>query len=187
MKDKKINYKKILKDIIGAISASVLTLLGILGMSVVILAYIPYTVLLICSFLLSVTIYLLFIMSKGFSPGYITKAKEETPKKKLLKYSFTNNSILLTMDTINKNGFFEIWRQENEEKSIQILCFNEQSKEFQAFDKFHRMEESTELVWEGVPYKFDEEELWTPIEFHYTLEWFQAHNIKDLKGGEMYA
>lgn len=122
------------------------------------------------------------------------ETKEEKRKQATLSYSFINNSILLSTETIQKNGFHEIWRQENEEHSIQILCFNNETKQFQAFDRFHWMDEP-EIVkykypsgwgydekgnfvheehWlsEGVHYKKD---LWTPIELHCTEEWLKGH------------
>lgn len=55
---------------------------------------------------------------------------------KYLKYSFIDNSILLRTSVIEKKGFREIWRQQNDENSVQILCFNEKTGEFQAFDRF---------------------------------------------------
>jgi len=99
--------------------------------------------------------------------------------KEYLKYSFTNNSILLKTETINNNGFYEVWRQENDEHSIQILCFNPETEKFQAFDKFHRMEESHKIIWEGCEYVREEDELWTPIELHFTLSWLKEHFQND--------
>lgn len=95
----------------------------------------------------------------------------------LLKYSFINNSILLTIETIQRNGFFEIWRQENSEHSIQILCFNPETGEFQAFDRYYWMDEpyysdgtGCFSLPSGYYYKKD---LWTPIKLHFTLEWLK--------------
>lgn len=90
-------------------------------------------------------------------------------KKEYLKYSFINNSILLSTETINRNGFHEIWRQENDQHSIQILCYNPEKEEFQAFDRFHWMNEPIYVGFTGGDYY--EEDLWTPIKLHYTLEW----------------
>jgi len=94
-----------------------------------------------------------------------------------LKYSYINNSILLSTETIEKNGFKEIYRQVNDDTySIQILCFNEETREFKAFDRFHWMDEpyySEGGSWgeiRGVHYKKD---LWTPIALHYTSEWLK--------------
>lgn len=56
------------------------------------------------------------------------------PKPEFLKYSFINNSILLRMDTIIKNGYKEVWRQSYRkdygygEDSVQILCYNEEKR-----------------------------------------------------------
>ena len=44
------------------------------------------------------------------------------------------------METIERHGFYEVWRQENKEHSVQILCFNPDTKEFQAFDRFRLKE-----------------------------------------------
>lgn len=66
-------------------------------------------------------------------------------KPEFLKYSFINNSILLRMDTIIENGYYkEVWRQSYRkdygfgEVSVQILCYNEEKEEFQAFDRYQR-------------------------------------------------
>lgn len=111
-----------------------------------------------------------------------------------LKYSFINNAILLTMNTIERNGFYEVWRQQNDEHSIQILCFNEEKQEFQAFDRFHWMDEPRivsnppsdfvdekgctvhcdSLEADGTYYN---EDLWTPIKLHYTIPWLKQHMI----------
>ncbi len=97
-------------------------------------------------------------------------------KKEYLKYSFIDNSILLTTETINRNGFYEIWRQENDQHSIQILCYNPEKEEFQAFDRFHRMNDP---IYDGFTGGyFYEPELWTPIKLHYTLEWLLGHAKK---------
>lgn len=113
------------------------------------------------------------------------RIKKNAAKNELLSYSFIDNSILLSTETIQKNGFQEIWRQENKEHSIQILCFNEETKQFQAFDRFHWMDEPYEVkhihgpnviaenwIPEGTYYK---EDLWTPIELHFTMEWLNKY------------
>lgn len=92
-----------------------------------------------------------------------------------LKYSFIDNSILLKANTIKKNGFYEIWRQQNDEHSIQILCFNEQTGEFQAFDRFHWMNEPISNKFTGGDYW--KEDLWTPIKLHYTEKWLKEHLV----------
>lgn len=113
-------------------------------------------------------------------------------EKEYLEFSFINNSILLKTETINKNGFYEVWRQKKENHFIQILCFNPNTGEFQAFDRFHWSNEPRVVInppsWfidekgnsvhcdpfeeDGVYY---EEDLWTPIKFHYTVEWLKEH------------
>ena len=119
--------------------------------------------------------------------------KKGVIEQELLSYSFIDNSILLSAETIQKNGFYEIWRQENDEHSIQILCFNNETKQFQAFDRFHWMDEPYDTTnyfsscvfdkngnvikepWiepEGTYWKKD---LWTPIELNYTTEWLKEH------------
>ena len=111
--------------------------------------------------------------------------KKNATKKELISYSFIDNSILLSTETIQKNGFYEIWRQENKEHSVQILCFNNETGEFQAFDRFHWMEEPYVVklntdpnvlgegwIPEGTYYK---EDLWTPIKLHYTTEWLKKN------------
>lgn len=87
----------------------------------------------------------------------------EDEKEKYLKYSFLDNSILLKTKNIEKNGFHEVWRQQNEENSIQILCFNEKTGEFAAFDRFH---------WK---ISYGDEDLWTPIKLHFTEKWLRKH------------
>lgn len=111
--------------------------------------------------------------------------KKGATEKELLSYSFVDNSILLSLETIQKNGFYEIWRQENDEHSVQILCFNKDTGEFQAFDRFHWMDEPIVVshihepnviaenpIPEGTYYKKD---LWTPIKLHFTTEWLKEH------------
>lgn len=111
--------------------------------------------------------------------------KKSDAKKEPLSYSFIDNSILLSTETIQKNGFHEIWRQENNEHSIQILCYNNDTREFQAFDRFHWMDEPIVVrhihkpnviaenpTPEGTYYK---EDLWTPIKLHFTTEWLKEH------------
>lgn len=55
-------------------------------------------------------------------------------ENKYVKYSFIDNGILLTTDEIKKDGFREIWRQQSNDHSIQILCHNENLNKFQAYD-----------------------------------------------------
>ena len=92
--------------------------------------------------------------------------------------SGTNNSILLATKTIERNGFHEIWRQTNSEHSIQILCFNPDTNEFRAFDRYHWMDEPFDVSYglpEGTYYKKD---LWTPIKLHFTAEWVEKHIVQ---------
>ena len=106
--------------------------------------------------------------------------KKSTVKEsnKYLKYSFIDNSILLKMKTIEKNGFHEVWRQQNGEHSIQIVCFNEQTGEFKAFDRFHWMDEP---VYDGFTVgSYWEEDLWTPIQLHYTEKWLKEHLLSSI-------
>lgn len=92
-----------------------------------------------------------------------------------LKYSFINNSILLKTSTIEKNEFHEVWRQQTNDHSIQILCFNEKTGEFKAFDRFHWMNEP---IYNGFAGDYEyEKDLWTPIKLHYTTEWLKEHLI----------
>ena len=93
-----------------------------------------------------------------------------------LKYSFIDNGILLKTNTIKKNGFHEVWRQQNDEHSIQILCFNNETGEFQAFDRFHRMHEPYDIPFVG-EYGVYDEDLWTPIKLHYTEKWLKEHLV----------
>lgn len=122
------------------------------------------------------------------------KKNEEKKEECFLKYSFINNSILLTTKTIEKNGFYEVWRQESNEHSIQILCFNPDTEEFQAFDRFHWMDEPR-IVQNPPAWYYDEkgnlvhcesfeedgvyynEDLWTPIKLHYTVAWLKEYMI----------
>lgn len=96
---------------------------------------------------------------------------------KYLKYSFIDNSILLRTSVIEKKGFREIWRQQNDENSVQILCFNEKTGEFQAFDRFHwmieNMDEGFIVGW------FSKDHLWTPIKLHFTEKWLREHLISN--------
>lgn len=95
-----------------------------------------------------------------------------------LKYSFIDNSILLSTDTIERNGFCEVWRQQNDEHSIQILCFNEKTGGFKAFDRFHWMNEP---IYNGFDKDYEyEEDLWTPIELHFTEKWLKKHLISSI-------
>lgn len=96
-----------------------------------------------------------------------------------LKYSFIDNGILLKMNTIEENGFHEVWRQQSSKYSIQILCFNEKTGEFQAFDRFHWMQKS---VYNGFSGRNDyKEDLWTPIKLRYTEQWLKEHLINSVK------
>lgn len=104
-----------------------------------------------------------------------------------LRYTFINNSILLTTETIERNGFHEIWRQTNSDHSVQILCFNPEINEFKAFDRYHWMDEPFYVSFpknacvdfapnddEGWHYKKD---IWTPIKLQFTLEWLEKHVV----------
>lgn len=123
------------------------------------------------------------------------KSRDKLIQKTALSYSFINTSILLSTETIQKNGFREVWRQENEENSMQILCFNDETKQFQAFDRFHWMNEPHDVEnlfssyvsdgkgnvivepWiepEGIRRGKD---LWTPIDLHFTLDWLTKHLV----------
>ena len=95
-----------------------------------------------------------------------------------LKYSFVDNGILLKTSKIKKDGFYEIWRQQNDEHSIQILCFNERTGDFQAFDRFYWMNEPIYNRFTGVDDW--EEDLWTPIKLHYTEKWLKEHLISNI-------
>ena len=106
------------------------------------------------------------------------KKRETKEREEYLKYSFINNSILLSMATINKNGFYEMWRQENEQYSIQILCINLETGEFQAFDRFHWMHEPFDEPFTGI-YGVYDKDLWTPIKFHFTEKWLKEHLLSD--------
>lgn len=103
---------------------------------------------------------------------------EDEETHQFLKYSFIDNGILLKTNTIKKNGFHEVWRQQNSEHYIQILCFNEQTGEFQAFDRFHWMNEPVYDGFTGGEYY--EEDLWTPIKLHYTEKWLKEHLIDSI-------
>lgn len=119
--------------------------------------------------------------------------KEKKDNDEYLKYSFINNSILLTTEKIIRNGFYEVWRQENiKSHSIQILCFNPETNEFQAFDRFHWSDEPRIVAnypyyKEGIAVDFLEpsgvyykRDLWTPIKLHYTLDWLKEHLVSSL-------
>lgn len=85
-------------------------------------------------------------------------------ENKYVKYSFIDNGILLTTDEIKKDGFREIWRQQSNDHSIQILCHNENLNKFQAYDRFRWMNEPVYNAIIGeYQYKKD---LWTPIILH---------------------
>lgn len=87
-------------------------------------------------------------------------------ENKYVKYSFIDNGILLTTDEIKKEGFREIWRQQSNDHSIQILCHNENLNKFQAYDRFRWMNEPVYNAIIGeYQYKKD---LWTPIILHYS-------------------
>lgn len=96
-----------------------------------------------------------------------------------LNFSFINNSILLKTETIEKNGFHEVWRQvksDGESYSVQILCYNPETFEFQAFDRFQHLlkKEPYDCSFSGHTGIY-QEDLWTPIKLHYTMEWFEKH------------
>lgn len=98
-------------------------------------------------------------------------------RKKCLSYSFIDNSILLSTDTISKNGFVEVWRQtstKNNSIRIQILCYNEATFEFQAFDRFHWSDEPIAIPMIGIDSVY-KEDLWTPIKLHFSIEWIKRH------------
>lgn len=110
----------------------------------------------------------------------INKRRVHSAKNTYLKYSFIDNGILLKMEVIEKNGFHEVYRQQYDEygaHSIQILCFNEETGEFQAFDRFHWMDEMYEPYFfsycDVAPQVIHKEVLWTPIKFHYTEKWLK--------------
>lgn len=92
--------------------------------------------------------------------------------KELLKYKFINNSILLTMETIEKNGCKIIWTQNNGD-THQILCFNEKENDFKAFDKYLWSNQNNSLKkdFSEIDCEFKAVELWTPIELQYTNNW----------------
>lgn len=107
----------------------------------------------------------------------INKRRLHSAKNTYLKYSFIDNGILLKMEVIEKNGFHEVYRQQYDEygaHSIQILCFNEETGEFQAFDRFHWMDEPYFHPFCG-PNGNYKEDLWTPIKFHYTEKWLKEY------------
>ena len=128
----------------------------------------------------------------------IEKGAGATEQKEYLEYSFVDNAILLKIEKIEKNGFYEVWRQQNKEHSIQILCFNEETGEFRAFDRFHWMGEPRVVhnlpAWykdengncihcdslesDGVYYN---EDLWTPIQLHFTGKWLKEHLVNVVK------
>ena len=111
-----------------------------------------------------------------YADSSIRKEREREAGKIMLSYSFVDNSILLSTETIQKNGFREVWRQENKEHSVQILCFNDETGEFKAFDRLHWMDEPHDIPNAGV-YNVYKKDLWTPIELHYTVEWLKSHMI----------
>lgn len=116
-----------------------------------------------------------------------------------LKFSFIDNSILLTLNTIHKNGYKVIWEQISKE-SKQIHCFNEHENDFKAFDKYIWSDENNAVKKEvfSIRYPMEEigvvqgpviemkaTELWTPIELKFTNEWLKeniaSENIKNRK------
>lgn len=93
--------------------------------------------------------------------------------KKKVTFSYINNSILLSTETITKNGFNEIWRQEDKKThSIQILVYNEKTFEFKAFDRFHWSDEPIDIPIMGLNHCY-KRDLWTPIVLHFTNEWWK--------------
>lgn len=87
------------------------------------------------------------------------------------------------METINKNGYEVIWEQSSG-KNKQIICFNEESNSFQAFDRYAWSDENNALKREGTGnelplngFDFDVNwetkavDLWTPIKMIFTKEW----------------
>lgn len=111
--------------------------------------------------------------------------KKEIAKK--LSFSFVDNSILLTLETINKNGYDIIWEQEEENRK-QILCFNESENDFKAFDRYQWSDENNALKKEISDIKYPDcevgvmkepsiemkaTELWTPIKLRITNEWLK--------------
>ena len=111
-------------------------------------------------------------------------------KPPILKFVFLDNAILLTMETINRNGYEKIWEQSSG-RTKQIICFNEQKNDFQAFDKYVWSNEDNAIKKEGTGKystdidntdKFDFDvnwelkavDLWTPIKIKYTNEWFNC-------------
>ena len=127
-----------------------------------------------------------FLVISALAERSERKSRYKLIQKTVLSYTFTNNAILLSTETIQKNGFREVWRQENEENSIQILCFNDETKEFQAFDRFHWMGEPYHTSFpKGAiidgdikdPDSYYGKDLWTPIDLHFTLDWLKTHLV----------
>ena len=116
---------------------------------------------------------------------YFTIIHEKNKSSKNLTFSFIDNSVLLTMETINKNGYIIIWEQvDNNNK--QILCFNESENDFKAFDRYKWSDENNAQKKEIFNIKYPDceigiikepsiemkaTELWTPIKFHITKNW----------------
>lgn len=194
---KKLDYKRIVKDIMWIILFSTITIFAVFGIDYTRIAYRDIRPderqAATCAIIILILFAIIFCIGVSLNirgVGYYMNPTNDVQKKELLKYTFLDNSILLTTDTINKNGFVEVWRQENAEHSIQILCFNEKTEEFRAFDRYHWMDEPRVVVnpptyfidengcpWhsenlepDGVYYK---EDLWTPIKLHYTAEWLR--------------
>lgn len=82
-----------------------------------------------------------------------------------IPFSYIDNALFLKMETINKNGFHEVWRQSKGIYSIQILCFNEDTGEFLGFDRFQWSGETD--CSSGISCYDD---LWTPIKLHFTTD-----------------
>lgn len=108
--------------------------------------------------------------------------KRKSERKNIpLSFVFINDSILLTRETLEKNGYYEIWSQESGE-SKQILTFNEEKQDFIAYDKFIYMNDKalyldhkiTDTITDFANYNGmggfacyrQGKELWTPIKFH---------------------
>ena len=133
----------------------------------------------ICLLIWLFTFWFLFF---GYAAGENTIRKSKQLNKRLLKFSYIDNSILLKTEKITANGFHEIWRQRDEATgSTQILCYNSETEEFQAFDRYQWMEEI--YPYDGrftlpgpnirVNTEGHKESLWTPIKLHCTFEWLK--------------
>lgn len=130
----------------------------------------------------AITFFLLVYYS-WIAPWTIQRARTE---KELLRYTCIDNAILLTNKTIEAKGFHEVWRQRDRTTgATQILCYNPELHTFQAYDRFLWAEELypyTEGLTQPKPNCMIDggakrhEELWTPIQLHFTLEWLRAHS-----------